>query len=59
MGPQKARQLRDAAKKLVEEGIHPLEHKKEILRQRKQESATTFWGVTEEWIAFKLSLIHI
>ncbi len=56
VGPQKARQLRDAAKKLVEEGIHPLEHKKEILRQRKQESATTFWGVTEEWIAFKKPL---
>lgn len=49
----KARELRDAARKIVEEGIHPADHKKELLRQRKLESATTFWGVTEEWIAFK------
>lgn len=49
----KARELRDAARKIVAEGIHPAEHRKELLRQRKLESATTFWGVSEEWIAFK------
>lgn len=52
----KARELRDAAKKIVAEGIHPADHKKELLRQRKLETATTFWGVTEEWIAFKKPL---
>lgn len=53
---QKARELRDAARKIVAEGIHPADHKKELLRQRKLETATTFWGVTEEWIAFKKPL---
>lgn len=52
----KARELRDAARKIVDEGIHPADHKKELLRQRKLESATTFWGVAEEWIAFKKPL---
>lgn len=53
VGPHKARELRDAAKKLVAEGIHPLAYKKDVLRQRRLEGATTFWGVTEEWIAFR------
>lgn len=52
----KARELRDAARKIVAEGIHPADHKKELLRQRKLETATTFWGVTQEWIAFKKPL---
>jgi integrase len=53
VGLHKARELRDAAKKLVAEGIHPLDHKKEVLRKRKLETATTLWGITEEWIAFR------
>lgn len=53
VGLHKARELRDAAKKLVAEGIHPLDHKKEILRQRKVDAAATFWGLTEQWIALK------
>lgn len=53
IGLQKARELRDAAKKLIADGIHPLEHKKEIQRQHKLEAEMTFWRVAEEWIAFK------
>ena len=56
VGLQKARELRDAARKIVAEGIHPADHKKERIRQRKLEAATTFWGVTEEWINFKKPL---
>lgn len=50
---QKARELRDAARKIVDEGIHPAEHKKDVIRQRKLEAANTLWNATEEWIAFK------
>lgn len=53
VGLHKARQLRNEVAKLVDEGIHPLEHEKEIQRQRKVDAAATFWGVTEEWIALK------
>ena len=53
VGLYKARQLRDEAARLVADGIHPLDHKKEIQRQRKLDAAVTFWGVTEEWIALK------
>lgn len=53
VGIQKARELRDAARKLVTEGVHPLDHKKELIRLRKQEAAATFWSVAQDWIAFK------
>jgi integrase len=56
VGLQKARELRDAARRIVAEGIHPADYKKERIRQRKLEAATTFWGVTEEWINFKKPL---
>ncbi len=53
VGLHKARQLRDEAKRLVADGIHPQEQKDDAIRTRKLEAATTFWGVTEEWIAFR------
>ena len=53
LGLAKAREMRDAAKKLVDQGIHPLQHKKDIRSQQAKEFATTFWGVAKEWIQLK------
>lgn len=53
VGLQKARWRRDEVARLVDQGIHPIDHDKEIRRQRKVDAAATFWGVTEQWIALK------
>lgn len=53
VGLAKAREMRDAARKLVDLGIHPLQHKKEIQSQRKKDAATTFWRISEEWMALR------
>ena len=53
VGLAKARELRDDAKRLVDQGIHPLDHKKEIRSRHKKDAATTFWGIAQEWIALK------
>lgn len=50
IGLAQARSLRDEARKIVEQGIHPLQHKKIQQAKFKHEIATTFWGVAEEWI---------
>ncbi len=48
-----AREARDAARKLVAQGIHPLQYKKEQQYKSKLDTAATFWSVCEEWIAQK------
>jgi len=48
-----ARTLRDEAKAIVEQGIHPLQHKKIQQVKLKNEIATTFYGVAKEWIEHK------
>lgn len=53
VGLAKARELRDSARKLVDQGVHPLQHKKDVLSQQAKELATTFWGVSKEWIQLK------
>lgn len=53
VGLQEARELRDAARKLISDGVHPEEHKKEAIRLRRLAEADTFWGVAEEWMAHK------
>jgi integrase len=53
IGLAQARELRAEAQKIVELGFHPLQHKKIQLAKSKQETATTFWSVTEEWMEHK------
>ena len=53
IGLAQARILRTEAHNLVEKGFHPLQHKKIQQAKSKLEMATTFWSVTEEWIAHK------
>lgn len=53
--PAEARGLRAAAAKLVAQGIHPAANEAEKILQTKTEKATTFWGVTQEWIETKRS----
>lgn len=53
IGLAEAGEYRDAARKLIKQGIHPLQHKKIEQAKAKQEISTTFWGVTEDWIAHK------
>ena len=53
VGLAKARSIRDEAKKLVDQGIHPLDHKRTLRLRQKNEAATTFWGVAKEWIEIK------
>lgn len=53
IGLAHARELRTEAHKIVEQGFHPLQHKKIQQAKSKQEAATTFWSVTEEWIEHK------
>ena len=45
-----AREKRDAAQKLVRQGIHPLQQKKLEKQQQKAESASTFKALGAEWI---------
>jgi len=51
--PAEARERRLAAEKLVAQGIHPAEHDAEKIAQAKTEKATTFWGITQEWMETK------
>lgn len=53
VGLAQARELRDDAHKLVKQGINPLQYNKIQQAKSKQEMATTFWSVAEEWMAHK------
>lgn len=53
VGLAQARVLRAEAQNIVEKGFHPLQHKKIQQAKSKQEMATTFWSVTEDWIEHK------
>lgn len=55
VGLAQARELRDAAYGLVKQGFHPLQYNKVQQAKSKQEMATTFWSVTEEWMEHKKS----
>ena len=48
---QQARELRDAARRLVKEGIHPARHRKASRLVTATEAANTFEAVAREWIA--------
>jgi len=48
-----ARDLRDEARKIVEQGFHPLQHKKIQQAKKKHEVETTFWSVAEKWMEHK------
>jgi integrase len=48
---QQARELRDAARRLVKEGIHPSQHRKASRLVTATEAANTFEAVAREWIA--------
>lgn len=50
-----AKVLRDEARKIVMQGLHPLEHKKIQQAKYKKEMETTFWSITREWIEHKKS----
>lgn len=50
VGLAEARERRAAAERLVKAGIHPKTHDEQQVAQTKAEQATTFWGVTLEWI---------
>lgn len=50
VGLAEARERRAAAEKLVNAGIHPKAHDEQQVAQTKVEQATTFSGVTSEWI---------
>ncbi|KVH11278.1 hypothetical protein WS85_14580 [Burkholderia anthina] len=55
IGLAEARERRAAAEKLVKAGIHPKAHDEQQVAQTKIEQATTFWGVTSEWIELNRS----
>lgn len=55
VGLAEARELRAAAEKLVKAGIHPKAHDEQQVSQTKADQATTFWGVTSEWIEINRS----
>ena len=48
---QQARELRDAARRLVKEGVHPAQHRKASRLITATEAANTFEAVAREWIA--------
>ena len=48
---QQAREQRDAARRLVKEGIHPSQHRKAARLISATEAANTFETVAREWIA--------
>ena len=58
VGLAQARELRDEARKIVDQGIHPAQHKLIQKAKFKQEIETTFWGVAEDWIAHKRDSWH-
>lgn len=47
---QEAREARDAARKLVKEGIHPAKHRKASRLHASAQAANTFEAVAREWI---------
>ena len=53
VGLAKAKELRDEAIEIVDQGFHPLQYKKIQQAKKQQEVATTFWGVAVEWIEHK------
>lgn len=50
MGLQEARLARDAARKLVKEGIHPAKHRKAARLLASDHAANTFEAIAREWI---------
>lgn len=48
-----ARQERDAAKKLISQGIHPSHQKQAVKEAARQNAENTFQAVAEEWFAIK------
>lgn len=46
-----AREKRIAIAKLVQQGIHPVDHEEEQRRKARAEKVAIFWVVAEEWIA--------
>ena len=44
VGLAKAKELRDEAIEIVDQGFHPLQYKKIQQAKKQQEVATTFWG---------------
>lgn len=50
MGVQQAREARDAARRLVKEGIHPAQHRRASRLVAATEAANTFEAVAREWI---------
>ena len=50
MGVQQAREARDAARRLVREGIHPAQHRRASRLVTATEAANTFEAVAREWI---------
>lgn len=50
MGLQEAREARDAARKLVKEGIHPAQQRKATRLVTSDQAANTFEMVAREWI---------
>lgn len=48
-----ARQERDAAKKLVAQGIHPAHQKQAVKEAAKQNAENTFQAIAEEWFTLK------
>lgn len=55
VGLAKAKELRDKAIEIVDQGLHPLQHKKIQQAKKKHEMETTFWGIAEEWMEHKKS----
>lgn len=45
-----AREKRIAVAKLVQQGVHPVDHEEEQRRKAKAEKAAIFWLVADEWI---------
>ena len=50
VGLQQARELRDAARRLVKEGIHPSQHRKAARLVTATDAASTLEAVAREWI---------
>jgi hypothetical protein len=50
VGLQRAREMRDAARRLVKEGVHPSRHRKAERLTVQTEAANTFEAVAREWI---------
>jgi integrase len=50
VGLQRAREMRDAARRLVKEGVHPSRHRRAERLTVQTEAANTFEAVAREWI---------